>query len=183
MRSALTRRDYYYLFFKEVVHFAALRRLIPKIRVSVSWEGAHVWRGYLLRRGPERAPCTLVWDIKEKNNKKNKTLAALLHYSSTSLSCTCQRGWQATNPEEVGLGFSQLVVQMAADSSQRKQVGWRWGRAWAWGASGRGKEDIVEIFFVKASDWNLSSQNTFCTTTFRSGNGETRDLIWTGKGI
>lgn len=82
----------------------------------------------------------LVWEMKKA------LLAALLHYLSTFLSRTCQRGRQATDQDR-SLEDSALVsvsrrfrwLRMAANTNRRA-------------ALESGEEDIVEIFFVKASN-------------------------------
>lgn len=82
---------------------------------------------------------TLVWEMKKA------LLAALLHYSSTFWSCTCQRGRRATDPDRsleesasVSVSWRFRWLRMAANTNRRA-------------ALKSGKEDIVEIFFVEAS--------------------------------
>lgn len=96
---------------------------------------------------------TLVW---ERMKKKKHLLAALLHYSSTFLSCTCQRGRQATDPDrrlqESALVSVGLAAQMAADGSQHKQE-----RA----LQGEEKRTLLRFSFVEASNqwsgcWSLA---------------------------
>lgn len=114
--------------------------------------------------GTGAAPCTLVWEIKKKK-KPGCTPPLFIHLFELHMSAGMAGNRPRPQAGEVGLGFSQLVVQMAADGSQHKQEGWRWG------LQGEEKKTLLRFFFlhdgIQKWKWRFASQ----------------DLILTGKGI